>query len=219
VLLIEQIEEVHSAEAIAQAEAYGEEVPAALLDDREDLTHLPLPTIDPEDARDHDDAVWVERTARGGYELWIAIADVSSYVRPETPQLDDEARARGCSIYLPDRAIPMLPRALSSNLCSLLPDVLRLCLCVHAELDEKGGIKKTRLVRGFMKSRAKLTYGGVARALGVHVGAAARASRRGARRWSSRRARVRAHPSIPAIEARRARFRFARARRQAGRGG
>jgi ribonuclease R len=165
VLLIEQIEEVHSAEAIAEAEAYGEEVPAALRGDREDLTHLPLPTIDPEDARDHDDAVWVERTERGGYELWIAIADVSSYVRPET-RLDEEARARGCSIYLPDRAIPMLPRALSSNLCSLLPDVLRLCLCVHAELDEKGGIKKTRLVRGFMKSRAKLTYGGVARALG-----------------------------------------------------
>jgi ribonuclease R len=165
VLLIEQVEEVHSSEAVAEAEAYGEAVPASLLDEREDLTHLPLPTIDPEDARDHDDAVWVERTDRGGYELWIAIADVSSYVRPET-RLDEEARARGCSIYLPDRAIPMLPRALSSNLCSLLPDVVRLCLCVHAELDEKGAIKKTRLVRGFMKSRAKLTYGGVARALG-----------------------------------------------------
>jgi len=165
VILIEQVEEVHSAEAIAEAEAYGAEVPAEMLADREDLTHVPLPTIDPEDARDHDDAVWVERTERGGYELWVAIADVSSYVRPET-KLDEEARARGCSIYLPDRAIPMLPRALSSNLCSLLPDVLRLCLCVHAELDAKGAIKKTRLVRGFMKSQAKLTYGGVARALG-----------------------------------------------------
>src|SRR5262249_27481622 len=88
-----------------------------------------------------------------------------SYVRPET-KLDEEARARGCSIYLPDRAIPMLPRALSSNLCSLLPDVVRLCLCVHAELDAKGTVKKPRLIRGFMRSQAKLTYGGVARTLG-----------------------------------------------------
>jgi ribonuclease R len=165
VLFLEQIEEVHSSQAIAEAEAYGLEVPAELLGDREDLTHIPLPTIDPDDARDHDDAVWVERTESGGYEAWIAIADVSTYVRPTT-KIDDEAKARGCSIYLPDRAIPMLPRALSSNLCSLLPDVTRLCLCVHAELDAKGVVKKSRLVRGFMKSAAKLTYGGVARTLG-----------------------------------------------------
>lgn len=165
VLFLEKIEQVHSTLAIAEAEAYGETVPEELLAGREDLTHVPLPTIDPEDARDHDDAVWVERTASGGYEVWVAIADVSTYVRPDT-KIDEESRERGCSIYLPDRAIPMLPRALSSNLCSLLPDVVRLCLCVHAELDAKGGIKKTRLVRGFMKSQAKLTYGGVARALG-----------------------------------------------------
>ena len=99
--------------------------------------HLPLPTIDPEDARDHDDAVWVERTDGGGYRAWIAIADVSTYVTPGTA-IDDEAKARGCSVYLPDRAIPMLPRALSSNLCSLLPDVDRLCLCVEVELDAGG---------------------------------------------------------------------------------
>ena len=165
VILIHGIDEVHTAMAIAEAEAYGATVPEEMLAGRVDLTHIPLPTIDPEDARDHDDAVWVERTKQGGYELWVAIADVSSYVRPGT-HIDEESRARGCSIYLPDRAIPMLPRALSSNLCSLLPDVLRLCLCVHAELDAKGSIKKTRLVRGFMKSAAKLTYGGVARALG-----------------------------------------------------
>jgi ribonuclease R len=165
VLLIAGIEEVHSAEAVADAESYGVEVPADMLEGREDLTHIPLPTIDPEDARDHDDAVWVERTESGGYEVWVAIADVSSYVKPEKKQLDEEARNRGCSIYLPDRAIPMLPRALSSNLCSLLPDVVRLCLCVHAELDAKGAIRKSRIVRGFMKSAAKLTYGGVARAL------------------------------------------------------
>ena len=165
VLLIHNISEVHSQAANDEAEAYGVTVPEEMLAGREDLTHIPLPTIDPEDARDHDDAVWVQRTNDGGYEVWVAIADVSSYVRPGT-FIDDEARQRGCSVYLPDRAIPMLPRALASNLCSLLPDVIRLCLCVHAVLDKHGTVKKTRLIRGFMKSQAKLTYGGVARALG-----------------------------------------------------
>ncbi len=165
VILVHGIHEVHTASATFEAEAFGATVPVAMLEGREDLTHIPLPTIDPDDARDHDDAVWVERTGDGGFEMWVAIADVSSYVQPGT-FIDDESRARGCSIYLPDRAIPMLPRALSSNLCSLLPDVVRLCLCVHAVLDAKGNIKKTRLIRGFMKSAAKLTYGGVARALG-----------------------------------------------------
>jgi len=165
VILIHGISEVHTSAAIAEAEAYGPTVPEEMLEGREDLTHIPLPTIDPEDARDHDDAVWVQRAPGGGYEVWVAIADVSSYVRPGT-FIDDESRARGCSIYLPDRAIPMLPRALSSNLCSLLPDVIRLCLCVHAVLDAKGNITTSRLVRGYMKSAAKLTYGGVARALG-----------------------------------------------------
>jgi ribonuclease R len=165
IILVHGITEIHSPQAIEEAEAYGATVPEEMLAGREDLTHIPLPTIDPEDARDHDDAVWVERTADGGFEMWVAIADVSSYVRPGT-FIDEESRARGCSIYLPDRAIPMLPRALSSNLCSLLPDVIRLCLCVHATLDKNANIKKTRLVRGYMKSAAKLTYGGVARALG-----------------------------------------------------
>jgi ribonuclease R len=165
VLVREGIEEVHSIEAFNEAEAYGPTVPDSMLVGREDLTHLPLPTIDPEDARDHDDAVWVERTENGGYKAWIAIADVSSYVTPGT-KLDDEALKRGCSVYLPDRAIPMLPRPLSSNLCSLLPDVVRLCLCVEAEIDSAGLLRNSRLIRGFMKSQAKLTYGGVARALG-----------------------------------------------------
>jgi ribonuclease R len=165
VLVREQIDELHSEAAFAEAAAYGESVPLAMLEGREDLTHLPLPTIDPEDARDHDDAVWVERTDEGGYRAWIAIADVSSYVVPET-RLDAEAKARGCSVYLPDRAIPMLPRPLSSNLCSLLPDVVRLCLTADVTLDAGGNVTHSRLVRGFMKSHAKLTYGGVARALG-----------------------------------------------------
>jgi len=166
VLVREQIDEMHSSGAVTEAAEYGEEVPVEMLEGREDLTHVPLPTIDPEDARDHDDAVWVERSERGGYRAWIAIADVSSYVRPGT-KLDEEARKRGCSIYLPDRAIPMLPRALSSNLCSLLPNVVRLCLCAYVELDAGGHIREHRLIRGYMKSAAKLTYGGVARALGL----------------------------------------------------
>lgn len=165
VLLLDGVDEVHSAEAIAEAEAFGAEVPADLLAGREDLTAIPLPTIDPDDARDHDDAVWVTRTAGGGYEVWVAIADVSTYVQPGT-RIDEEAASRGCSIYLPDRAIPMLPRALSSNLCSLLPGEVRLCLCVNAELDAKGVVKRSRIIRGYMRSAAKLTYGGVARALG-----------------------------------------------------
>jgi ribonuclease R len=166
ILVLEGIEEAHTLEAVREAEAFGAEVPEPMKDGREDLRHIPLPTIDPEDARDHDDAVWVERTERGGYRAWIAIADVSTYVTPKT-SLDDEAKARGCSVYLPDRAIPMLPRALSSNLCSLLPAVDRLCLCAEIELDGGGHPIKSRLIRGVMRSHAKLTYGGVARALGL----------------------------------------------------
>jgi ribonuclease R len=166
ILVLERVEEQHPEAAVAEAEAFGPEVPESLKAGREDLRHVPLPTIDPEDARDHDDAVWVERTVRGGYRAWIAIADVSAYVTPGTA-LDAEAKTRGCSIYLPDRAIPMLPRALSSNLCSLLPGVDRLCLCVDAELDSEGHVVSSRLTRGVMRSRAKLTYGGVARALGL----------------------------------------------------
>ncbi len=166
ILVSEQIEEVHSEKATHEAERFGETVPAAMLMGRMDLTHLPLPTIDPEDARDHDDAVWVERTDDGGYRAWVAIADVSSYVEVGT-KIDEEARARGCSVYLPDRAVPMLPRALSSNLCSLLPHEIRLCLCAEIVIDAKGEVVSETLHRAFMKSAAKLTYGGVARALGL----------------------------------------------------
>jgi ribonuclease R len=163
-LAVAQIPELHPPAAVEEAEAFGQTVPESMLVGRVDLTHLPLPTIDPDDARDHDDAVWVVRTPKGGFRAWIAIADVSSYVIPGNA-IDVDAESRGCSVYLPDRAIPMLPRALSSNLCSLLPDVIRLCLCAEVELDANGIILETQLHRAFMKSRAKLTYGGVARAL------------------------------------------------------
>jgi len=165
ILVREGIEEAHPTDAVREAETFGNEVARDACAGREDLTHLPLPTIDPEDARDHDDAVWGVREPDGSYRVWIAIADVSHYVRPGTA-LDQAALTRGCSIYLPDRAIPMLPRALSSHLCSLLPNTIRLCLCVDAKIDATGQVQSFRLVEGFMRSAAKLTYGGVARALG-----------------------------------------------------
>jgi len=166
ILAREGIEEQHPPEAIAEAEQFDDEGLKDALAGREDLTHVPLPTIDPEDARDHDDAVWVERTEDGGYRVFVAIADVSHYVRPGSA-LDAEACARGNSVYLPDRVIPMLPPALSSNLCSLVPEKIRLCLAVVMELDPQGQVQARRVTQGFMRSVAKLTYPGVARALGL----------------------------------------------------
>src|SRR5690606_20319640 len=95
---------------------------------------------------------------------------VSHYVRPNTA-LDSAAVARACSLYLPTRSIPMLPRALSSNLCSLLPNQLRLCLAMVAELDATGEVTSWKLVEGFMRSAAKLNYEGVARTLGMSTSA------------------------------------------------
>lgn len=164
ILIREGVVEEHSPEALKNAEQMAARLGSIRLGKRVDLRHVPLPTIDPEDARDHDDAVWVERLGKG-YKVYVAIADVSEYVRAESP-LDEEARARGCTIYLPDRAIPMLPRALAGDLCSLLPEQDRYCLCVIAELDINGGTQKFEIVEAVMRSAAKLTYGGVARTLG-----------------------------------------------------
>lgn len=164
ILVREQITESHSAEALQEAETMARELQSTPLGSRRDLRHLPLPTIDPEDARDHDDAVWVERLEKG-YRAYVAIADVSEYVRAGS-QLDEEARTRGCTIYLPDRAIPMVPSLLAADLCSLLPDVDRYCLCVIADLDEHAKVLRYEIVEAVMRSQARLTYGGVARTLG-----------------------------------------------------
>ena len=164
ILVRQGVEEQHPEGAVREAEAMAARLLRAIPETRRDLRSVPLPTIDPEDARDHDDAVWVERTERG-YRAYIAIADVSEYVE-EGSDLDREAKARGCTIYLPDRAIPMLPSALAADLCSLLPDRDRLCLCVIAELDAAGNVTEFEIVEGVMRSQAMLTYGGVARALG-----------------------------------------------------
>lgn len=165
VLVREAIAEAHPADALSEAQAFGSEVSKEALAGRMDLTHLPLPTIDPETARDHDDAVWVVRHEDGAYTVWVAIADVSHYVKPGTA-LDREALMRGNSVYLPDRAIPMLPPSLSSNLCSLVPGEVRLCMALQAELLASGAVKRFSFHEAFMKSAAKLTYPGVARALG-----------------------------------------------------
>jgi ribonuclease R len=164
ILVREQIVEEHPAAATQEAESAAARLQRHSSQGRRDLRDIPLPTIDPEEARDHDDAIWVVR-ADQGYRAYVAIADVAEFVQPETA-LDAEASARGCTLYLPDRAIPMLPAALAADLCSLLPEKDRLCLCVIAELDRQGNVKSFEVVEGVMRSAAMLTYGGVALALG-----------------------------------------------------
>jgi ribonuclease R len=164
ILLREGVEEQHPEAAVREAEALSARTLRTVSESRRDLRSVPLPTIDPEDARDHDDAIWVERN-EDGYRAYVAIADVSEYVE-EGSALDAEAKVRGCTIYLPDRAIPMLPSALAADLCSLLPERDRLCVCVIAELDANASVRSFEIVEGVMRSAAMLTYGGVARALG-----------------------------------------------------
>ncbi|PRY91431.1 ribonuclease R [Donghicola tyrosinivorans] len=128
---------------------------------REDLRDLPLVTIDPADARDHDDAVWAYRDEnpqnKGGFVLWVAIADVAHYVTPGSA-LDLEARKRGNSSYFPDRVVPMLPDRLSGDLCSLHEGVPRACIACEIRIDANGKKIGHRFVRGIMRSQASLTY-------------------------------------------------------------
>lgn len=165
ILLSHAVREELAEDAIAEARAFGGRVSDAERTGREDFRHLPLVTIDPDDARDHDDAVWAERL-RDGYRVIVAIADVSHYVAENTA-LDHEALSRGCTIYLPSRAIPMLPRELSSDLASLLPNVDRLALAVDLELDRSGTVRSYRFVECVMRSAGRISYGGAARALGL----------------------------------------------------
>jgi len=141
---------------VAEAEA-AKPAPAT---GREDLRDLALVTIDPADARDHDDAVFAETLPDGGHVVWVAIADVAHYVTPGS-QLDREARKRGNSSYFPDRVVPMLPDVLSGDLCSLHEGVDRPCLAVRMHFDDQGNKISHRFVRGIMRSAASLTYGEV----------------------------------------------------------
>jgi ribonuclease R len=138
------------------------------LDDRTDLRHVPFTTIDPETARDFDDAVAIESLPGGGTRLWVAVADVSHYVREGSP-IDAEARKRGCSLYLPNRAIPMLPEPLSAHLCSLVPEEDRLAMVTRIDLDRNADVKETEFSAAVIHSRARLDYPGVAAALGGDV--------------------------------------------------
>jgi ribonuclease R len=150
-----------SAEALAQARKTPKHVRKKDLgtDDgipRVDLRHLPLVTIDGETARDFDDAVYAEKQGKG-YRLLVAIADVSYYVRPDDA-LDKTALERSTSVYFPRRVIPMLPEALSNGICSLNPDVERLCLVCDMAIDLKGQIQRYQFYPAVMLSQARLTY-------------------------------------------------------------
>jgi ribonuclease R len=163
--LREAIREEFPEEVLEEARAFGDRLSARDRKDREDLRELDLVTIDPLTARDHDDAIFIERSNSGGYHVIVAIADVSHYV-VEGSAIDAEALERGTSIYLPDRAIPMLPHELSSNLASLVAGKDRLTLAVDMQLTSSGTVKSFRYVEGLMRCKAGLTYEGVAQALG-----------------------------------------------------
>jgi ribonuclease R len=147
-------------EAASEARAFGREVTPAARSGREDLRTLSLVTIDGEDARDFDDAVYAEENA-GGFRLVVAIADVSHYVRPGSA-LDAEARERATSVYFPSRVLPMLPEELSNHLCSLMPDVERLCMVCDMQVTRAGRVVKSRFYDAVMRSQARFTYTRVA---------------------------------------------------------
>ena len=139
-----------------EAAVFGADISAAMIEGRRDLRDLPLVTIDGADARDFDDAVYAQRRANG-WRLVVAIADVSSYV-PIGSALDEEAKLRATSVYFPSRVVPMLPEALSNGLCSLNPDVERLCLVCDMSVNDEGKVTRSRFDTAVMRSQARLTY-------------------------------------------------------------
>src|SRR5262249_28737087 len=141
-----------------EANRIPKSVEQPMMDDRQDLRDKFIVTIDPDDARDFDDAINVEKIGNGGrWRLGVHIADVSAYVRPDSA-LDREARRRGNSVYLPDRVIPMLPERLSNGVCSLNPGVDRLTFSVFIEFDNNGRAKHARFGRTVIRSAKRLTY-------------------------------------------------------------
>jgi ribonuclease R len=144
-------------EVIEQAQSFSSSIRADELAGRTDFRGMDVVTIDGETARDFDDAVWVDQAPNGNYLLHVHIADVGHYVRPGTP-IDAEARLRGTSVYFPDRAIPMLPLELSTELCSLTPRQDRLVLSVLLELDHHGDVVSQEFLRGVIRSIERMTY-------------------------------------------------------------
>jgi ribonuclease R len=144
------------AAALREAQAFGEQVDPREAQQRVDLRELPLVTIDGEDARDFDDAVYAQ-VHPAGFRLIVAIADVSHYVRPGSA-VDAQAQLRGTSVYFPTRVLPMLPTALSDQLCSLAPHVDRLCFAADMPVTRNGALKSARFYPAVMRSAARLTY-------------------------------------------------------------
>jgi ribonuclease R len=151
--MMHSLPQAFAPEVVAQAEAAE---PPVLHEGRTDLRDIALVTIDGEDARDFDDAIFAEKDG-DGWHLLVAIADVAYYVSEGSP-LDLSAFERGNSVYFPDRVIPMLPERLSNGLCSLMPNQDRYCLAVHIWIDAEGEMQRYQFVRGLMRSRARLTY-------------------------------------------------------------
>jgi ribonuclease R len=147
-------------EVLREIQVSGEEVPEVAKGGRDDLRALTLVTIDGADARDFDDAVYCERKPKG-WRLLVSIADVSAYVEPGSA-LDEEAYERGTSVYFPDRVVPMLPEVLSNGLCSLNPQVDRLCVTCELYINLDGKITRSRFFPAVMRSHARLTYDQVA---------------------------------------------------------
>ncbi len=171
--IVEKIGSANDGKAASLISLYEHEIPVGFPDEvmaeakalnlpklskfREDLRHLPLVTIDPVDAKDFDDAITASPTKNGGWDVWVAVADVAAFVTPDSP-LDRTARDKGNSVYLPDRVEPMLPHELSSDLCSLRPNEDRACMAVNMIFDKNGIKRSHKFHRGIMRSQARLTY-------------------------------------------------------------
>ncbi|MCX7123100.1 MAG: ribonuclease R [Gammaproteobacteria bacterium] len=153
-----------SDEVLEEIKQFDIDIPAEEIQNRQDLRALPFVTIDGEDARDFDDAVYCEPLKNGQFKLMVAIADVSFYVRPGT-DLDNEAYTRGTSIYFPGRVIPMLPEILSNELCSLKPNVDRLSMVADMLISKEGQLVSYSFYPAVIRSQARLTYNQVAKAL------------------------------------------------------
>ena len=144
-------------DVLQQAREFSSIIPEDEIRKRQDYRGLDIVTIDGETARDFDDAVWVDRLDNGNYALQVHIADVSYYVRPGSP-IDREARKRGTSVYFPDRAVPMLPVELSTDICSLRPQVDRLVMSAILEIDNSGEVVGQEFTRGVIRSAERMTY-------------------------------------------------------------
>jgi len=185
ILVSAGISEEFTAESMNEAEATPGEVIARDFADRIDLRDRQFFTIDPNDARDFDDALCVEDGPAGMTRVWVAIADVAHYVAVDSA-IDRDAQERGFSTYLPSRVVPMLPLALSSGICSLKPDTERCAMVVRMDFTPDGGVRDTSMVAAVIRSRARLDYSGVAAALCGDFGG----SRQHYRPWSAALSRL-----------------------------